>query len=149
MKQTIRTLILLCLGASPTMLTGLANAQQTRHTTSGMQFFRPNDQRGVNVFETERPILPIQRHLHPHRWSIRRRLANPQGPELHKYKDYTEPCMTLPIFLQSLVAGFQLGWANMYLDGQLADGIRTNVTRLSCDRSPRGYVGQERILADR
>src|ERR1700733_4489154 len=46
MKHTIRVIIFLCLA------TGLANAQQIGIQTSGLQYYRPNDMRGLNIFET-------------------------------------------------------------------------------------------------
>ncbi len=129
MKQTIRTLILLCLAASPTMLTGLANAQGIGIQTSGLQYYRPNDMRGVNVFETTKDDTTTFKGTFIH---IGGSFADDwQSLTDHNYTNPASKTLTKADsanLLAPLGAGFQLGWANMYLDAQLADGIRTNVT---------------------
>ncbi|HZK77232.1 MAG TPA: hypothetical protein VFD13_10015 [Candidatus Kapabacteria bacterium] len=121
MKQTVRALILLCLA------TGLANAQQPSGQ-AGMQFFRYNDQRGVNVFETDKTDTTPFHGTYIH-------IGGAFADDWQTLKDqnYTNTKASLTHadsgnVLAKLGAGFQLGWANMYLDAQLADGIRTNVT---------------------
>ncbi len=120
MKQTIRTLILLCL------VSGLAKSQQL--ATSGMQFFRPNDQRGVNSFETDKTDTTPFKGTFIH-------IGGAFADDWQSLTDqnYTNTKTTLNHadsgnVLAKLGGGFQLGWGNMYMDGQLADGIRTNIT---------------------
>ncbi len=121
MKQTIRTIIFICLTA------GLANAQQPGVQQSGMQFYRPNNQSGVNNFETNKTDTTPFKGTYIH-------IGGAFADDWQTLKDqnYTNTKATYTKadsanLLAKLGAGFQLGWANMYLDAQLADGIRTNV----------------------
>jgi hypothetical protein len=122
MKQTIRILILLCLA------TGLANAQQIGIQTSGLQYYRPNDMRGLNIFETPKDDTTTFKGTFIH-------IGGSFADDWQSLTDHNYVATSGVLshadssnLLARLGGGFQLGWANMYLDGQLADGIRTNVT---------------------
>jgi hypothetical protein len=93
-----------------------------------MQFFRANDMRGVNVFETDKSDTVPFKGTYIH-------IGGAFADDWQTLKDqnYTNTKASLnhadsSNILAKLGAGFQLGWANMYMDAQLADGIRTNVT---------------------
>jgi hypothetical protein len=121
MKQTVKALILLVLLAS-------AVKAQVNLTTSGLQYYRPDDRRGLNVFETTKDDTTTFKGPFIH-------IGGAFADDWQSLKDQNYTNTKSPLnhadsgnVLAKLGAGFQLGWANMYLDAQLADGIRTNVT---------------------
>lgn len=124
MKQTIKVLIFLCIVSS------VLKAQQP-----AMQFFRPHDQTGLNVFETNKTdTVPFT--------GLKVRIGGAFSQDYQSLTDKNTasyiPTNTNPSKgaidstnankLAPLGGGFDLGFANMNLDVQLADGIRTNVT---------------------
>lgn len=126
MKQTVRVLILLVLAA------GAVRAQQINMTTSGLQYYRPEDMRGLNVFETTKDDTTTFKGPFIH-------IGGAFADDWQSLTDKNTAAYTATASsgagdsvnanqLDRIGAGFQLGWANMYLDAQLADGIRTNVT---------------------
>ncbi len=126
-KYTLKTLGQKALLAAFLAAPAIAFAQQPSGQ-DGMQFFRPDDQRGVNTFETSKvDTVPFHgTYIH---------IGGAFADDWQSLTDqnYTNTKATLnhadsSNILDKLGAGFQLGWANMYLDAQLADGIRTNVT---------------------
>ena len=131
MKQTVRVLILLCLGSI------VAKAQ-----TLPMQYWRPYDQRGVNVFETPKndttPFTGIHVNVggafaqHYQAISTSNYVTNSDGswiipPTLTPSESGLTAADTQN-HLTKLTSGFNLAMANMFLDAQVADGIRVNVT---------------------
>ena len=100
-----------------------------------MQFFRPHDQTGLNVFETNKTdTVPFT--------GLKVRIGGAFSQDYQSLTDKNTasyiPTNTNPSKgaidstnankLAPLGGGFDLGFANMNLDVQLADGIRTNVT---------------------
>jgi hypothetical protein len=102
----------------------MTSAQVEKITYQRPSYFRPYDQSGINVFETTKQDDPVKydgmrvrfgagftqqyqnlKHENP--------LANNEGASNKLYP---------------LTAGFMTAMANLYLDVQLADGIRLNVT---------------------
>jgi hypothetical protein len=122
MKQTISILILLCLATSFGFVDN-AKGQQP------IQYLRPHDQTGLNVFETDKSDTTSFKSTSVHiggafvqDWQslTDHNYTNPQSKTLSKADSAN--------LLAPLGGGFQLGFANLYLDAQLADGIRTEVT---------------------
>ena len=130
MKSTIKVLVLLCLVST------LAQAQQ-----SPMQFWRPNDQRGVNVFETPKtdtiPFTGVHVNVggafaqHYQAITTSNYVTNSDGSWI--VPSNINPAQTsltaadTQNHLTKLTSGFNLAMANMSLDAQVADGIRVNV----------------------
>jgi hypothetical protein len=126
MKHALRTLLLLAL------ITGLAQAQQP-----AMQFFRPYDQHGLNIFETSKTDTVPYTGLH-----VRLGGAFAQDYQMLTHSNYimdNDANVIMPAsgkltkadtgnFLNKLTGGFNLAMANLYLDAQLEDGVRANVT---------------------
>lgn len=113
----VKFIILLCL------VTGIAKAQQGQ-----MQFFRPNDQRGINVFETsKKDTVPFT--------GLKVKVGGNFELSFQMLRDHnTAISQTRTGFtgnvnsLIPLIDGFNLPMANLNVDVQLADGIRLNLT---------------------
>lgn len=115
MKHAVRVLLVLCLFASAT------RAQ----LVTDIQFYRPNTQHGLNIFEPSKRDTVVYR-----------------GPAVRIGGQFTQDFQALDherstsqtidtakaLQLVDLIPGFNLAMANMTLDAQLADGIRSNVT---------------------
>jgi hypothetical protein len=122
MKTTVRALLLLCLG------TGIAQAQQP-----SMQFYRPNDKAGVNIFETTKDDTTTYTGIH-----VRIGGAFTQDYQSLSHSNTAKPIWTKTTptakdstntnQLAALTSGFNLAMANMTIDAQLEDGVRANVT---------------------
>jgi len=126
MKHALRALLLLAL------TTGLVKAQQP-----AMQFFRPYDQTGLNIFETKKTDTVPYTGLH-----VRIGGAFAQDYQMLSGSNYImdkDANVIMPAsgkltkadtgnFLSKLTGGFNLAMADMYLDAQLEDGLRANVT---------------------
>ncbi len=117
MKQILRVLTLLCLA------TGVLQAQQP-----SMQFFRPWDQSGLNIFEPSKldTVLFTGKH-------VRIGGAFTQDYQALTASNYVATSGKLPKvdsanILDPLTGGFNLAMADMYIDAQLDDGLRANVT---------------------
>ena len=126
MKNLIKALAFVCFASAA------AQAQQP-----AMQFFRPYDQYGARMFETTKADTTPFTGLHVrvggafaqdyqflnHENYVTDNNGNfiiPAGGKLSK-ADSTNR-------LQHLTSGFNLAMANMFLDAQLDDGVRANVT---------------------
>ena len=97
-------------------------------------YWRPYDQTGINVFETTKQpdVIPFD--------GLRVRLGAGFTQQFQNLKDENPDALnnTVGSFangtstpgnkLKVITAGFQTAQANLYLDVQLADGIRLNVT---------------------
>ncbi len=131
MKQTVRVLILLCLGAI------VAKAQ-----TLPLQFWRPYDERGVNMFETTKTDTTPFTGIHvnvggafaQHYQTLRTSnyVTNSDGswiiPPTLNPSEGALTAVDTQNHLTKLTNGFNLAMADMFLDAQVADGIRINVT---------------------
>ncbi|MDE3182233.1 MAG: hypothetical protein KGM16_02330 [Bacteroidota bacterium] len=110
------TAILLCTGVT-------AIAQET-----GIQFYRPNNQQGLNIFETLKNDTVGYRGLKVNiggNFDLAFQALN----EENTAKPVTPPGFTSNInTLLPIVHGFQLPAANMVINVQLADGVRMNLT---------------------
>jgi hypothetical protein len=129
MKRTFRALALAICGL---LLAGsIAQAQQ-------LQFWRPYDQRGVNVFETPKTdTVPFHGLFSRYGGAF---AADYQMLSHENYVTNSSGILTLPSWeskftkidsanqLIALTNGFNLSMATGYLDAQLADGIRVNLT---------------------
>jgi len=91
-----------------------------------MQYFRPNNQKGINVFETTKNDTSIFT-------GIKVRVG---GNFTQDFQSLTDQNNSTPVFvggvdankLAKLKPGFNLAMANLNVDVQLADGIRMNMT---------------------
>jgi hypothetical protein len=118
MKTIITLLAVLCFA------TGVAQAQQP-----AMQFFRPADKYGLNVFETSKADTVPYTGLHVR---IGGSFAQDYQALTHSntaaYARVSKTDSTNANKLLSLTGGFNLAMANLSLDAQLEDGVRANVT---------------------
>jgi hypothetical protein len=117
-----------------------------------MQYYRPNDQRGLNVFETTKDDTTIFRHL-----KVKVGGNFEQSYQLLRDKNTAIP-MTQTGFngnvnsLIPLTNGFDLAMANLNIDAQLADGIRVNLTTYLASRHHEdtwvkgGYIQFDKLL---
>ena len=91
-----------------------------------MQYYRPNNQKGINVFETTKNDTSVFT-------GIKVRVG---GNFTQDFQSLTDQNNATPIMvagvnsnkLASLKPGFNLAMANLNVDVQLADGIRMNMT---------------------
>ncbi len=124
-KLSLRTLITACL-----MAPGVAMAQQP-----AMQFHRPYDKTGINTFETTKtdttPFTGLKVRIGGAFEQVYQDLSdqnyvtNTNGePIANAMKTKADSGNVLT----PLSNNFDLAMANMYLDAQLADGVRVNVT---------------------
>ncbi|MGB3799790.1 MAG: hypothetical protein WA952_08225 [Lewinella sp.] len=103
----MRSLLLLLLGTLGTLL----HAQQP-----GLQFFRPNDQRGLNVFETSKAdTVPFG--------GVRVRVGGDFAMQFQSVNQLNDANS-----LVELGTNFNLPVANLNLDVQLLDGVRMHLT---------------------
>jgi hypothetical protein len=126
MKNLLKALAFVCFASAA------AQAQQP-----AMQFFRPYDQHGLNIFETTKADSTPFTGLH-----VRVGGAFAQNYQMLNHENYVtdrDGKFIIPASgkltkidstnrLQKLTGGFNLAQANMFLDAQLDDGIRANVT---------------------
>ena len=116
--------MLLCVAA--TFASSLAHAQ-----LAPIQYFRTDDQQGLNTFETTKNDTTQYTGMH-----IRFGGAFAQDYQaLSASNSYGSPANPAKLnhsdslySLAKLTSGFNLAMANMTIDGQLEDGIRVNVT---------------------
>lgn len=137
----IRLILLLCLA------TTIVKAQQAQ-----LQFFRPNDMRGVNMFETSKiDTAPYK--------GLRVKVGGNFEMEFQGLRNFnTALSMTKTGFtgnvnsLERLTNGFALPMANLNVDAQLEDGIRMNITTYLSSRHHEdawvkgGYIQFDKLL---
>ena len=128
------------------LVTGIAKAQ------SPIQFFRPNDQRGINMFETsKKDTVPFK--------GLKVQVG---GNFELSFQDVTDRNTAIPQTktgftgnvnsLIKLMPGFNLPMANLNVDVQLADGIRLNLTSYLATRHHEdtwvkgGYIQFDKLL---
>ena len=89
-------------------------------------YYRPHDQRGINVFETSKApdTIPYE--------GPRIRFGAAFTQQFQHLKHENSP--TPAIALYEMGAGFNLAQANLFMDIQLADGIRVDVTTYASAR---------------
>jgi len=136
----IKLILALCL------LTGVVKAQEK------IQYFRPNDQRGVNTFETsKKDTVPFT--------GLKAKVGGNFEMEFQGLRNFnTAAPATKTGFtgninsLEPLTNGFALPMANLNVDAQLADGIRMNITLYLASRHHEdtwvkgGYIQFDKLL---
>jgi hypothetical protein len=117
-----------------------------------MQYYRPNDKTGLNVFETTKDDTTSFRKLHV------RVGGNFEATFQNLNNKNTASSMTQPGYtgnvnsVQDLTPGFVLPMANLNIDVQLADGIRVNLTSYLASRHHEdtwvkgGYIQFDKLL---
>jgi hypothetical protein len=117
-----------------------------------MQYYRPNDQRGINMFETTKDDTASFYHLK----------VNVGGNFEQSYQMLRDKNTAAPVTetgfngnvnsLIPLTNGFDLAMANLNIDAQLADGIRVNLTTYLASRHHEdtwvkgGYIQFDKLL---
>jgi hypothetical protein len=130
------------------MITGISASAQHQ----AMQFYRPNDKRGINVFETTKDDTASFYHLK----------VKVGGNFEQSYQMLRDKNTALPVTetgfngnvnsLIPLTNGFDLAMANLNIDAQLADGIRVNLTTYLASRHHEdtwvkgGYIQFDKLL---
>lgn len=113
-----------------------------------LQFFRPNDRTGINVFETFKSEAPPFNDL-----VVRVGGHFTQQFQWLEHSNTTTPVIVDGVNRNELIdigAGFNLATANLTLDAQLADGVRMNlVSYLSSRHHPETWVKAGYIQIDR
>lgn len=117
-----------------------------------MQFFRPNDRTGINVFETSKTDTATFHHL-------KVKVGGNFEQSYQALRDYntalpaTATGMTGNVnTMLPLANGFDLAMANLNIDAQLADGIRVNLTTYLSSRHHEdawvkgGYIQFDKLL---
>jgi hypothetical protein len=117
---------------------GVLSAQESR-----MQNFRPNNHKGLNIFETNKDNTTEFNGLY----------VNIGGGFTQDFQMLTsENSPTPAIPLVNLTNGFNLAMANLNIDVQLADGIRLNLTTYLSSRHHQetwvkaGYIQIDKLL---
>jgi hypothetical protein len=117
-----------------------------------MQYFRPNDKTGINVFETTKNDTTSFYKMH-----VKVGGSFEQSFQSLKDKNTASP-LTLPGFvgnvnsIEPLTAGFDLAAANLNVDAQLSDGIRVSLTTYLASRHHEdtwvkgGYIQFDKLL---
>jgi len=143
LKTLIRPLITMsCLGAG---LSAMAQHQS-------MQYFRPNDKDGINVFETTKGDTTSFHHL-------KVKVGGNFEQSFQALRDQntatplTETGFTGNVnSVMTLTNGFDLAMANLNIDAQLSDGIRVNLTTYLASRHHEdtwvkgGYIQFDKLL---
>jgi hypothetical protein len=132
MKTTSRLFLTLAVLGVIALLPAVAFAQQT-----GIQFYRPADQRGVYIFETPKEDTVAFTGLNV-KWGA----AFTQ--QFQSLSHENTPIVVEGTTINPLIGigtGFNLATANLNMDAQLADGIRVNlITYLSSRHHPEAWV---------
>jgi hypothetical protein len=117
-----------------------------------MQFFRQNDRRGLNVFETAKGDTTSFYHL-----KVKVGGSFEQSFQMLRDKNTALPTEAAGVVgnvnsLIPLTNGFDLAMANLNIDVQLADGIRVNLTTYLASRHHEdtwvkgGYIQFDKLL---
>jgi len=117
-----------------------------------LQYFRPNNQQGINTFETSKkdttPFTGMKVKVGGNFEMTFQTLRDQNTATPLIPKGYTSNVNSL----MPLTDGFQLPMANLNLDVQLADGIRTNITVYLASRHHEdtwvkgGYIQFDKLL---
>jgi hypothetical protein len=136
----IKLILMICL------VSGIAKAQEQ------LQYFRPNDERGVNVFETsKKDTVPFT--------GLKVKVGGNFEMEFQGLRNFnTATPLTKTGFtgnvnsLEPLTNGFDLPMANLNVDAQLEDGVRMNITVYLATRHHEdtwvkgGYIQFDKLL---
>lgn len=117
--------------------------RQYLESYDSIQFFRPYDQNGINMFETPKNNVAFE--------GVRVRIGAGFSQQFQalKHSNYTN-VSTNANYLYPLGNGFNTAQANLNMDFQLADGIRLNlVTYLSARHHNEAWVKGGYIQFDR
>jgi hypothetical protein len=128
-------------------VTSMVKAQQ-----EPLQYYRPNDMRGINIFETSKTdTIPFT--------GLKVRVGGNFEMEFQALRNFnTAAPLTKPGFtgnvnsLETLTNGFALPMANLNVDAQLADGVRMNITTYLSSRHHEdtwvkgGYIQFDKLL---
>src|ERR1700733_11151866 len=130
------------------MIPGISASAQHQ----AMQYYRPNDRRGINMFETTKDDTVSFYHLK----------VDVGGNFEQSYQMLRDKNTALPVTetgyngnvtsLIPLTNGFDLAMANLNIDAQLADGIRGNLTTYLASRHHEdtwvkgGYIQFDKLL---
>ena len=131
-------------------LTALGFSASAQH--QGMQYFRPNDGRGINVFETGKDDTTSFHHL---KVKVGGNLE--QSFQMLRDKNTAIPVTEAEFTgnvnsLTPLTNGFDLAMANLNIDAQLTDGIRVSLTVYLSSRHHEdtwvkgGYIQFDKLL---
>jgi hypothetical protein len=143
MKNYRRTLSL-------TMTMAFVAISFTSMAQSTMQYFRPNDKTGLNVFETTKnDTVPFA--------GLKVKVGGNFTEDFQVLKDENNATPVIVNGINSnqlmkLTAGFNLAMANLVIDAQLSDGIRVNLTAYLSTRHHEetwvkgGYVQFDKLL---
>ncbi len=137
----IKLIILLCL------VSGIVKAQQ-----GSLQYFRPNNQQGINIFETSKTdTIPFT--------GLKVKVGGNFEMEFQALRNFnTATPLTKTGFngnvnsLETLTNGFALPMANLNVDAQLEDGIRMDITAYLSTRHHEdtwvkgGYIQFDKLL---
>jgi hypothetical protein len=137
----IKLILFLC------FVTSMVKAQQ-----EPLQYYRPNDMRGINVFEISKTdTIPFT--------GLKVRVGGNFEMEFQGLRNFnTATPLTKPGFtgnvnsLETLTNGFALPMANLNVDAQLADGVRMNITTYLSSRHHEdawvkgGYIQFDKLL---
>lgn len=137
----IKLILVLC------FVTSMVKAQQ-----EPLQYYRPNDMRGINVFETSKTdTIPFT--------GLKVRVGGNFEMEFQALRNFnTATPLTRTGFtgnvnsLEKLTNGFALPMANLNVDAQLADGVRMNITTYLSSRHHEdawvkgGYIQFDKLL---
>jgi hypothetical protein len=130
------------------MIPGISASAQHQ----AMQYYRPNDRRGINMFETTKDDTVSFYHLK----------VDVGGNFEQSYQMLRDKNTAVPVTetgfngnvtsLIPLTNGFDLAMANLNIDAQLADGIRVNLTTYLASRHHEdtwvkgGYIQFDKLL---
>ncbi len=136
----LKLLFIFCLAPA------LVQAQQQ------MQYFRQNDRTGINVFETTKDDTTAFHNLHV-------KVGGNFEQSFQSLKDQNTAALATQTgfvgnvnSLTPLISSFDLAMANLNIDGQLADGIRVNLTLYLASRHHEetwvkgGYMQFDKLL---
>ena len=117
-----------------------------------MQYFRPNDRTGINVFETTKDDTTKFRHL-----KVKVGGNFEQSYQMLRDQNTATPLMEEGFTgnvnsIMPLTNGFDLAMANLNIDAQLSDGIRVSLTTYLASRHHEdawvkgGYIQFDKLL---
>jgi hypothetical protein len=128
------------------LATGLTAAAQQGE----MQYYRPNDKTGLNIFETTKNDTTTFQKLHV------KVGGNFEETFQNLNNKNTATAMTIPGYngnsLENLTPAFDLAMANLNIDAELADGIRVSLTTYLASRHHEdawvkgGYIQFDKLL---
>jgi len=151
MKRSIGTLRSFAMnGRSALFVIGMSLSAESVLAQQSLQYFRPNDSRGINVFETTKNDTTPFTGL----------MVKVGGNFSQDYQSLSDKNNATPVLVDSvnvnqlikLTSGANLAMANLNLDVQLADGIRMNLVTYLSTRHHQdawvkgGYIQLDKLL---